>query len=128
MMRVRRFSAAVSLAIALVAANADRADAVVFDIGWTGERAALEGQLTFADSLLGTGVIDETQIDDLSFEIFFDGVSLGSVSLATFDPSALFRLTFDTDAEQFVVVAFLESRTGMSLAPWASPRASFFRA
>ena len=54
---------AAMLAAALYAAGPSPAGAVTFDIGWTGNQAALEGQLTFDDSLLGTGIIDGTQID-----------------------------------------------------------------
>jgi len=79
------------------------AKAAIFDISWTGSGGySLTGQLTFADSLLGTGVINGTQIQNLTIDVFLNGVSQGTASLASFD-AAIFNLNFNTTTDQFVV-------------------------
>jgi hypothetical protein len=88
-----------------------RAEAVVFDLSWIGTSGySLQGQLTFADSLLGTGVIHGTQIQDLTINVLLNGVSQGTASLASFDSAIPFNLNFDTTTGQFVV-------GGVSLGP-----------
>lgn len=103
-MQLRIFPAVALLTTAIGAMGADRAEAVVFDVSWTGNEATLEGRLTFDDSLLGTGIINETQIESLLFEVFSQNVLLGTAFLDS--SAATFTLNFDTDAEQFVVSGF----------------------
>jgi hypothetical protein len=100
-------SIAVLAALALAGTAADlaipdRAEAAVFDISWTGSSGyTLTGQLTFADSLLGTGVINGTQIQNLTIDVFHNGVSQGTASLPF--NNAIFNLNFNTTTDQFVV-------------------------
>jgi hypothetical protein len=93
-----------ALTIGVGIAIPEHAEAAVFDINWTGSSGyTLTGQLTFADSLLGTGVINESQIQNLSIDVFLNGVSQGTASLASFNSSVAFNLNFNTTTEQFVV-------------------------
>jgi len=110
-----------TLVAGIAMASATIADAVTYDIGWTGNNGyTLEGRLVFDDSLIGTGAINETQIDDLFFEVFLDGVSLGSADLASFDSPTTFNLNFDTTAEQFIVGGSTGSPFGQSWNPIGS--------
>jgi hypothetical protein len=82
---------------------AGTAEAVTFNISWTGSGGySLTGQLTFASGLLGTGVINESQIQNLTINVLLNGVSQGTASLASFT-APQFNLNFDTTTDQFVV-------------------------
>ena len=94
------------------------ANAVVYQIDYTGsDDYTLSGLLTFDDSLIGTGVIDETDIDNLYIEVFLSGVSQGSWDMlvdgfANADLANDFNLNFDTDIGQFVVGGFSGDEMG----------------
>jgi hypothetical protein len=82
---------------------AGSAEAVTFNISWTGSGGyGMTGQLTFASGLLGTGVITESQIQDLTINVLLNGVSQGTASLASFN-APQFNLNFDTTTDKFVV-------------------------
>ena len=90
------------------------ANAATYNIAWTGSSGySMTGLLMFDDALMGTGVIDETQIDELAIEVFLNGASQGSRSLATDGiGSTSFNLNFDTVAGQFVVGGLSDGSSG----------------
>lgn len=109
---VKPFSTAL-LALGLGAASAQ---AATYSISWTGGGGyTMTGLLTFADSLLGTGVIDETDITDLSITIWLNNVAVGARSLladGAGSHAATFNVNFDTNLGQFVVGGYSASETG----------------
>ena len=92
------------------------AQAATYAISFSGASgSSMTGTLEFDDSLMGTGVIDETDIDELSIEVFLNGVSQGSRSLigdGLGSTASTFNLNFDTDIGQFVVGGFSAGATG----------------
>ncbi|MBL1319522.1 MAG: hypothetical protein COA63_000485 [Methylophaga sp.] len=96
------------------------ANAATYGIDWTGSAGyTLTGLLSFNDALLGTGVINETQIDDLSFEVFQGATSQGTWGFLTdgFANVALdsaFNVNFDTNIGQFVVGGLSASASGQN--------------
>ena len=101
-----RLLGALAVAAALLA-GADKAQAIGFNITWTGSGGySMTGMFSYPDALIGTGPIDGTQITSLMIEVF-----LGMVSQGTWDhfvdgpdvPSAPFNFNFDTTTETFIV-------------------------
>ncbi len=94
------------------------AQAVTYDISWTGANGySLVGELTFSDILIGTGVINETQITDLTINVLLNGVSQGVRSLVTDGLGSFastFNVNFDTIAGQFVVGGLTTSSSGQA--------------
>lgn len=82
------------------------ADAATYSIGWTGSGGySLTGQFSFADALLGTGPIDETDLTSFSISVLVGAVVQGTWSLgdalgAGADP---FNFNFDSTTGQFIV-------------------------
>ncbi len=113
-MGMRTFLA--TLALGTLAATT--AQAVDYKFGFTGSGGfELAGVLSFDDALQGTGIIDETQIDDLSIEVFQNGVSIGARSLSgdgLGSTAPFFNVNFDTVAEQFAVGGPSFSETGQN--------------
>ena len=105
-------------AASLVALGSTGAGAATYNIAWTGSAGwTMTGLLMFSDSLLNTGVIDESDIDDLAIEVFLAGASQGSRSLSADGAgttAASFNLNFDTTAGQFLTGGSATSGTGQS--------------
>lgn len=101
--RIGRTAIAAAAAMSLAGA----AEAALYVIEWTGGGGyAMEGLLLFDDGLLNTGVIDETQIQNLAFTVYLNGVSQGQHDVANEglgSYAADFNLNFDTTAGRFVV-------------------------
>lgn len=92
-----------ALALALGFATPAHAAPIVYDIAWTGGSGyTMTGALEFDDSLVG-GLIDETQISNLSIEVFRGGVSQGAWDLLTDGVFGDFNVNFDTVAGAFKV-------------------------
>jgi len=85
---------------------ASSAQAVDYKIAFQGSGGySLSGTLSFDDALQGTGLIDETQISDLSIEVFQNGASIGTRSLSIDglgSTAAAFNVNFDTITGQFL--------------------------
>ncbi len=84
---------------------AQQAEAVSFDILWTGAgNYTMEGSFSYSDSLIGTGRIDETSLTSFNIEGFLSGSSLGTFDLFTDTPlvgSDTFNFNFDSTSETF---------------------------
>jgi hypothetical protein len=79
-------------------------NAALFGIDWVGNNDwTMTGQFSFADSLLGTGAIDGTQIDSLFIEVFQGGVSQGSWDMLVDGIFETLNFNFDTTTEMFLV-------------------------
>ena len=88
----------IALAAGLLAAPI--AHSAEFDLTWTGSNGySMTGSFGFSNALLGTGAIDETDINFLTFEVFDNGASLGTTSGSTGDGFAAmgagFNFNFD---------------------------------
>lgn len=80
---------------------ASTAHAAEFDLTWTGAGGySMVGSFGFSDALLGTGAIDESDIDFLTIETFLDDSSLGTTMGVAGDGfagmGAGFNFNFDT--------------------------------
>ncbi len=110
-------AAAATLAL-IAAATVTPAAATTYDIWWSGEGGySLTGSLSHADALAGTGVIDETQIDDLSISVFLNGLLQGSRRLLTDGVGSFagaFTVNFDTVARRFLAGGNTTSNTGQA--------------
>lgn len=108
-----RYLSVAAMAVTLGSASAE---AATFKIGWTGLGGySMTGVLKFADSLLGTGVINQTQISDLSITVLLNSVAVGTRSLladglGTY--AAEFNVNFDTTLGQFVVGGYSANPDG----------------
>ncbi len=106
----------IAFAASLLAATA--AQSADFDINWTvGGGYTLTGAFSFDDALLGTGAIDETDIDFLSFEVFDNGASIGSSSGVAGDGfaglgGASFNFNFDATTFEFAQSGLLDAPDG----------------
>jgi len=101
---------AIGLALAF---GSSGGSAALFSLSWTGANGyGMTGQFSFADSLLGTGVIDETQIETFSIEGFLNGAALGSFTLDPSSPPTFWNVNFDTDLLAFLVGGNSTSGTG----------------
>lgn len=93
-------------ALAFTSLMATGAQAVDYKFAFTGSGGySLAGTLSFDDALQGTGLIDETQINDLSIEVFQNGASIGTRSLSVDglgSTASAFNVNFDTVAGQFL--------------------------
>jgi opacity protein-like surface antigen len=77
---MKKFVALAAAAVTALGVGSS-AEAVQYDLFWTGANGySMTGSLAFDDSLLNTGVIDESQIDELSIDMFLNGGLLGSRS------------------------------------------------
>lgn len=113
----RRVIAVLLLSLASLLWTAGSSKAVSYDIFWQGGGGyTLEGVLTFDDALLNTGAIDESQISDLSLEVFLNGVSIATSAFADIVSSAgdPFNLNFDTNTEMFLVGGSGQSANGQA--------------
>ena len=100
-------------AVAVALAGTVPAVAATFDISWEGSGGySLAGQFSFSDSLLGTGAIDENDIDALSFTVFLSGIAQGSVSCPPSTCGSSFNFNFDTTSLQFLTVGNSASSDG----------------
>ncbi len=109
-----RFLSTLSLAIALIAPGA--ASAITLSLSWVGSNGySMTGSFSYADSLIGTGVIDEASIDTFMIEGFDNGSSLGTWSLADGSDSAdPFNFNFDTTSLTFIVGGVSDSPSGQA--------------
>jgi len=92
------------------------ASAVTYNISWFGSNGyALFGQFSYDDSIIGTGIVNESVIETFAIEGFHNGVSLGSWNLADGSDSAyLFNFNFNSTTEQFIVGGISSSATGQA--------------
>ncbi len=93
---------------------AGTANAILFDISWTGAGGyTMDGMFGYNDALIGTGAINETQIDSLMIEVFLSGASQGTWDLvADGDQAGAFNFNFDTTTLLFAEGGFSDSSTG----------------
>lgn len=106
---------AATIAMAAFALTAQPARAALFDVAWTGSAGySLSGTLGFADSLLGTGAIDEADIASLAFTGFHNGNPIGSWDWLVdgLSSGANFNFNFDTTTETFLTGGHAASPTG----------------
>ena len=94
--------------------------AATYLVNWTGNAGfALGGVFSFSDALLGT-VIDETDLDRLTFDVTLNGVSQGTADLG---PGQVDNFNFDSGTGQFSWAGIRAGRTasfGTSRKrPWA---------
>ncbi|WP_224816530.1 hypothetical protein [Hasllibacter sp. MH4015] len=76
--------------------------AAQFQFCWVGANGyTMEGQITFPDALLDTGLITEADVTDFQIIGFLDGVAIGSWSLDQLTPETSWLLRFDTTNLQF---------------------------
>ena len=100
---IKKLGAIMAVSLGLAAAP-HTADAILFDISWTGGgNYSMTGMFGYDDSLIGKGAIDEGQIDSLMIEVFLGAVSQGTRDLGTQGMAGIFNFNFDTSAESFVV-------------------------
>jgi len=109
-----RILGALSLAVALIAPGA--ASAITLSLSWTGSNGySMTGSFSYADSLIGTGIIDETSISALTIEGFDNGTSLGTWSLADgSDSTDPFNFNFDTTNLTFIIGGVSGSPSGQA--------------
>ena len=70
--------------LAMMVAGTGTAHAIAFDIQWSGlSNYTMTGMLSYDDALIGTGAINEDDIDALMIEVFLSGVSQGTWDLLT---------------------------------------------
>jgi hypothetical protein len=90
------------------------ARAIAFDISWTGSGGyTMSGTFSYDDSLIGTGAIDETDIDTLMITVFKDGASQGTWNLAdgSGGPNP-FNFNFNATTELFAVGGYHTGTAG----------------
>lgn len=103
-------AAAMSATLALAS---QPAQAISYAISWTGSGGyTMAGTFSYDDALIGTGAIDETQIDNLTIEVFLSGISQGSWDLLTDGVFGVFNFNFDTTLENFLVGGLSGTSTG----------------
>ncbi len=103
----RVFTAAVFFCASLIGS----AHAAVFDIGWTGtDNVTISGSFSFDDSLLGTGPIDGSDIDTLSYSVFDNVTEIFTFDLADAGPG--FNFNFDATTQQFLVGGLSDGANG----------------
>lgn len=111
-----------ALTAAFLSAVATATTAATYEIEWTGANGySLSGQFAIDDILVGTGAVNEAQLNDLSFEVFLFGLSQGSVDFAALSSSIGFNFNFDTTSEQFLIGGSPSSNTGQSWNRFQSP-------
>lgn len=87
---------------ALILALANPAHAARFQFCWIGGGGyTMRGSIEFPDALLGTGIIDETQVTDFAIFGQHDGIPIGSWSLDMLKPTTSWTLRFDANALTF---------------------------
>jgi hypothetical protein len=104
-----------AMVLAMAVAMAPRAEAASFRIDWTGSAGyTMTGLFGFSDALLGTGVIDETQVTSFRIEGFLNAVSVGSWDFFAngLVGADTFNLNFNTTTLAFVVGGFSSGPTG----------------
>lgn len=100
---------------ALLAMAPIPAQAALYDISWTGASGySLTGSFAFDDTLLGSGSIDETDLDSLIIEGFHNGGSVGSWDWLAdgITAAANFNFNFDTIGETFLTGGAAASANG----------------
>ncbi len=93
------------------------AHAVSEDLAWVGLNGyTMTGTFSYNDALIGTGPIDETQIDTLTIEGFRYGTSVGTWDLADGlgTGAEAFNFNFDTTTNEFVVGGDFDSAAGQA--------------
>lgn len=92
-----------------------QAHAATYNISWTGSGGyTLSGTFSFDDSLLGTGPIDESDLDELSIEVFLNSVSQGVAEMSSFDGTNPLNFNFDTLTGEFLVGGDTSGPTGQA--------------
>ena len=95
----------VALLCGFVSLPLQKANAIAFDFTWTGTGGySVVGVLSYSDTLIGTGPIDETGVQAFVFDVLQGGAFQGTWSKAAgIDPGFNFNFNFDTTSEAFVV-------------------------
>jgi len=90
--------------------------AITLQLSWVGGNGySLTGAFSYSDSLINTGIIDETSIDTFMIEGFDGSTSLGTWNLADGSDSTYdFNFNFDTTSLTFVVGGISQSIKGQS--------------
>ena len=104
------------------------AEATTQNLAWVGDNAyAMKGTFSYEHSLIGTGLIDETQINTLMIEGFQHGASVGTWHLADgLGGGALpFNVNFDATTNLFSVGGTTSSATGQAWNANANPGFGF---
>ena len=117
MLAIRKSIRGIALALGL-GVVAPAANAAIYDIDWTGANGySLVGTLIFDDSLIGTGIITEKNIQELSIGVRRNGRSLGFYSLLAFGLGpfdSAFNVNFDTISERFLTGGRASSLNGQA--------------
>ena len=106
----------ISIAAVIVASSAfaNAAAAATYGISWIGASGyTIEGSFSFSNSLIGTGAIDEDDLDALSFSVLLDGVSQGTTTFSPGGGSPL-NFNFDTTTELFLIGGASSGSTGQN--------------
>ena len=75
----KRLAVTTAVAAALVSGYATSANAIAFNIDWTGSGGyTMTGMFSYDDSLIGTGAIDENDVMSFMIEGFLNGGSVGT--------------------------------------------------
>jgi len=90
--------------------------AITLQLSWVGGNGySLTGLFSYDDSLVNTGIIDETSIDTFMIQGFDGSTSLGTWNLADGSDSIYdFNFNFDTTSLAFVVGGISQSTSGQS--------------
>jgi hypothetical protein len=102
-------------ALLALTAPADDAHAIAYDISWTGASGySLTGQFSFNDALIGTGVIDESDLDSLTLAGFQGATAVGTWDYLVdgLSGGAFLNFNFNTTTEMFSVGGSAASPTG----------------
>lgn len=101
--------------IFLLSIASQSANALIMDIEWMGSNGYyLEGQFSYSDSLIDTGVINSSSLDSFQITGFLNNVEIGSWDyfLDGLDAGYSFNFNFDTTIESFLVGGYDDSATG----------------
>lgn len=80
-----------------------------FHISWTGANGySMMGMFSYSDSLINTGLIDSSHLDNFTIEGFLNGTTLGFFQLG---PSSI-NFNFDTKSQTFVTGGTSDSASG----------------
>jgi hypothetical protein len=101
------------------------ARAIGFDISWTGSNGyTMSGMFSYDDSLIGTGAIDETDLDTLMIEVFLNAASQGTWDLADGSGGQL-SFNFNATTEVFVIGGDVGTTSGQVWNHTANPGVGF---
>ena len=90
----------------LLAANFEPANAIGFNIDWTGTGGyTMTGMFSYDDSLIGTGPINGTDVNTFMIEGFLNGSNVGTWDFFAdgLSAGATFNFNFNATSELFLI-------------------------